>query len=62
MDSQQDDRQLIIEQYRIYSDAKERFIDRQFTTNKFYLVLKVRLPYPITVVHNPLPKYILDHC
>lgn len=41
MDSQQDDRQLILEQYRIYSDAKEKFIDRQFSTNKFYLVLNL---------------------
>ena len=41
MDSSQDDRYLILEQYRIYSDAKERFIDRQFTTNKFYLVLNL---------------------
>ena len=39
MDSQQDERSIILEQYRIYSDAKEKFIDRQFTTNKFYLVL-----------------------
>ncbi len=41
MDSQQDDRYIILEQYRIYSDAKEKFIDRQFTTNKFYLVLNL---------------------
>ena len=36
-----DDRYLILEQYRIYSDAKERFIDRQFTTNRYYLVLNL---------------------
>ena len=41
MDSQHDDKFLILEQYRIYSDAKERFIDKQFTTNKFYLVLNL---------------------
>jgi hypothetical protein len=36
-----DDRYLILEQYRIYSDAKERFIDRQFTTNRYYLILNL---------------------
>ncbi len=31
--------ELIIEQYNIYSQHKEKFIDRSFTTNKFYNVL-----------------------
>ena len=33
-----DEKYLILEQYRIYSEAKEKFIDRQFSTNRFYLV------------------------
>ena len=28
----QDDRYLILEQYRIYTESKEKFIDRQFAT------------------------------
>ena len=39
--SSTDDRYLILEQYRIYSDAKERFIDRQFSTNRYYLILNL---------------------
>ena len=33
------DKELLIEQYKIYYSMKERFVDRNFTTNKFYLVL-----------------------
>lgn len=40
MDSS-DEKQLILDQYRIYSEAKEKFIDRQFSTNKFFLVLNI---------------------
>ena len=35
--------QLLLECYRIYTDSKERFIDRSFATNKFYLVIEVIL-------------------
>lgn len=35
--------QLVLECYRIYNESKERFIDRAFATNKFYLVLEVVL-------------------
>ena len=31
--------ELIIEQYNIYSQHKEKFVDRSFTTNKFYNIL-----------------------
>lgn len=34
---------LILEQYKLYSEAKERFIDRTFMTNKFYMVFVVIL-------------------
>lgn len=34
---------LIIEQYRVYSEAKESFIGRNFQTNRFYLVLSLVL-------------------
>ncbi len=36
-----DEKYVLLEQYRIYSDAKEKFIDREFTTNRFYLVLNI---------------------
>lgn len=34
---------LILEQYKLYSEAKEKFIDRTFMTNKFYMVFVVIL-------------------
>ena len=38
-----DEKYLILEQYRIYSEAKEKFIDRNFNTNKFYMTAIVVL-------------------
>lgn len=54
MDSNED-KKIIIEQYRIYSDAKEKFIDRQFTTNKFYLVLNIVILVVTYLVITILP-------
>lgn len=38
-----DDRELILGQYKVYSDAKENFIDRHFATNRFYFVFSFSL-------------------
>jgi len=51
-----EDKKIIIEQYRIYSDAKEKFIDRQFTTNKFYLVLNIIILIVTYVVGTLFPS------
>jgi len=48
---------LILEQYRIYSDAKEKFIDRQFTTNKFYLVLNIIILITTYILSTLTPQY-----
>ena len=34
-----DEKQLILEQYRIYNEMKERFIERSFGVNRFLMVL-----------------------
>lgn len=34
---------LIFEQYRLYSEQKEKFIDRSFMTNKFYMIVVLGL-------------------
>ena len=34
-----DEKQLILEQYRIYNEMKERFIERSFSVNRFLMVL-----------------------
>jgi len=33
-----EDKEIILGQYRVYSDAKEQFINRHFATNRFYFV------------------------
>ena len=52
-----DEKYLILEQYRIYSDAKERFIERQFTTNRFYLVLNLIILISTYVLSTLTPHY-----
>ncbi len=56
MDSN-DEKFLILEQYRIYTDAKEKFIDRQFATNRFYLVLNIILLVTTYVLSTLTPQY-----
>ena len=56
MDSQ-DEKYLILEQYRIYSDAKEKFIERQFATNRFYLVLNLIILLIAYLVVTLTPQY-----
>ena len=38
-----DNQHLILEQYRIYTEQKEQFISRNFTTNRFYIILNIAL-------------------
>ena len=54
---QMDDRAVILEEYRIYTDTKEKFIDRQFRTNNFYLVLNLILLATITLFSAFIPQY-----
>ena len=34
-----EDNYVLLEQYRIYNEAKDRFIDRTFLTNRFFIVM-----------------------
>lgn len=56
MDSK-DEKFIILEQYRIYSEAKERFIDRQFSTNKFYLVANVIIFVTAYILSTLTPQF-----
>ena len=37
------DKDLLLEQYKLYYTMKERFVDRNFTTNKFYLCMVIAI-------------------
>lgn len=52
-----DEKYLILEQYRIYSEAKEKFIERQFTTNRFYLVLNLVILVTSYILGTLTPQY-----
>lgn len=52
-----DEKYLILEQYRIYSDAKEKFIDRNFSTNRFYLVLNIAILITTYILSTLTPQY-----
>ena len=55
--SPNDDKFIILEQYRIYEHSKEKFIDRQFTTNKFYLIANVIVLVTIYILSTLTPQY-----
>lgn len=38
-----EDKEIILGQYKVYSEAKEKFIDRHFATNRFYFVFAFSL-------------------
>jgi len=38
-----ENKDLLLRQYELYTHVKENFVDRNFTTNKFYLVLILAL-------------------
>lgn len=38
-----DDKEIILGQYKVYSEAKENFINRHFATNRFYFVFAFSL-------------------
>ena len=50
------EQEIILEQYKIYSDAKDRFIDRQFSNNKFYLVLNIAILIITYVLSGLFPQ------
>lgn len=35
--------EILFQQYKMYAEHKEKFVDRSFTTNKFYLVVVLAL-------------------
>ncbi|MBQ4645941.1 MAG: hypothetical protein IJB79_01190 [Candidatus Gastranaerophilales bacterium] len=52
-----DEKYLILEQYRIYSEAKEKFIERQFSTNRFYLIFNLVLLISTYMLSTLTPHY-----
>ena len=52
-----DEKYLILEQYRIYSDAKEKFVERQFVTNRFYMVLNLAVLITAYILATLTPQY-----
>ena len=53
-----DDKELILGQYQAYSLAKEKYIDRHFQTNRFYLVLNFVLLFVAYLFISLTPTYV----
>ena len=51
-----DEQFIILEQYRIYSDAKEKFIERQFRNNRYYLVMNLVILVAIYFIGAIIPQ------
>ena len=44
--------ELIFQEYKLYSEQKENFIDRNFSTNKFYLATFIVIIFAIIYTNN----------
>lgn len=44
--------ELIFEEYKLYAEQKDRFIDRNFSTNKFYMISFVVLIFAMIFTGN----------
>lgn len=53
-----DDKELILGQYQAYSLAKEKYIDRHFQTNRFYMVLNLALLFVSYLFISLTPSYV----
>ncbi|MBS4759859.1 MAG: hypothetical protein KHX03_04080 [Clostridium sp.] len=55
-----DEKYLILEQYRIYNEMKERFIDRSFMINRFFMIFSAIFMFALIFVKMILPaQYFL---
>jgi len=44
--------EILFQQYKLYTEQKERFVDRSFHTNKFYLILILVLIFVMYIMKN----------
>lgn len=44
--------EILFQQYKLYTEQKERFVDRSFHTNKFYLLLVLTLIFVMYVMKS----------
>lgn len=45
---------IVFQEYKMYSEQKENFIDRNFKTNRFYMVAITALIFALIYTHNIL--------
>lgn len=49
--------EIIFQQYKLYTEQKDNFIDRSFTTNKFYLIVVLLLNLGLFLLKDFGPLY-----
>ena len=55
-----DKEKIILEQYKIYTESKDKFIDRSFTTNRFYFVTIIIIGVLLAVFKKISPSNATD--
>jgi len=58
--NQEINKDLLIEQYKIFVQSKEKYTDRNFTTNKFFLCLTIVLLALLSLLHDEKFFYFLS--
>lgn len=46
-----DEKELVFEQYKLYIESKDRFIERSFMANRFYMVVALVLVFALWFLH-----------
>ncbi len=54
-----EEKNLVMQQYRLYAEQKDTFINRSFSVNRFYLILSIILLVLINLTQNVLFAYSL---
>lgn len=52
--------EILFQQYKLYTEQKERFVDRSFHTNKFYLLLTLTIITAMYLLKNATFAYGLS--
>jgi len=55
-----DEQKNLVEIYKAYTSSKEKFIDRNFATNRYYLSLTIFLLLTSAIMYTLTPNYLIS--
>jgi len=56
-----EEKQLILEQYKLYVESKDRFVERSFKANRFYMIMALIFVFALWMLHvSPMDKIVVS--